>query len=177
MTKQGRIEELEKELSEAFNEISRLKNEIKGYKRMESLAEHRIETEYRDNLQLKESIRKIRDDNIALCAEHGADYWEGITDVAQWGDKDTDKQLIVLKAKLKAKELIIEHLKDVLCGRNPNAPKKKTPGRKPISETQKKRIRKYRKDGYTLKEIISMEGVSLGSASNICKGLKKQKPE
>ena len=91
--------------------------------------------------------------------------------------KQLEKEILELKAKVKAKDLIIGHLKDVLSGIDPAAPKEKILGRKPVPEDQKKRIRKYRKDGYTIKEIADMEGVSLGAVSNICKGIKKRKKE
>ena len=65
-----------------------------------------------------------------------------------------------------------EHLKDLLSGRDPAAPKEVIMGRKPVPDETKKRVRKYRRDGYKIKEIAEMEGISIGAVSQICKGIK-----
>lgn len=76
-----------------------------------------------------------------------------------------------------AKDIIIEHLKDLLGGRDPLAPKEKVMGRKPVPDEQKKRIRSYRRKGWTLKEISELEGVSIGAVSGIRKDIKGKKQQ
>ena len=193
MTKQQQIGKLEKELQEAYktieelnkavdegfhasNEYKRMQEEIKTLRLTEKLAKQHRELEIRSDKRLKEEIRQLRDDNMELCAEHGKEYWEGMTD--RWDVKEMrelESKIVDLEAKVAAKDVIIEHYKDLLGGRDPLAPKEKVMGRRPIPEEQKKRIRKYRRDGYTLKEISGMEGVSIGAVSNLCKGLFKKK--
>ena len=190
MTKQEQIEQLEEQLKEAYEiirqmkkdadegfkaspEYNRMEQEIKSLTLSQTLAEQAIERKIRSDKNLFEQIKKIREDNINLCAEHGVDYWEGLTQIDRWADKDFEKKIADLEAKVAAKDIIIEHLKDLLGGRDPLAPKEKVMGRKPVPDDQKKRIRAYRQKGWTLKEISEMEGVSLGAVSGICKGMKR----
>ena len=195
MTKQQRIEQLEEQLEEAYEiirqmkkdadegfkaspEYNRMEQEIKSLALSQSLAEHHIESEIRSDRRLMQEIKKIREDNIALCAEHDVDYWEGITQIDRWTERDFEKKIAALEAKIAAKDVIIEHLKDLLGGRDPLAPKETVMGRKPVPDEQKKRIRSYRRKGWKLKEISELEGVSIGAVSGICKGIKgKNKQE
>ena len=150
-----------------------MKEEIKKLKLTERLANQHIETEIKYDRRLKEQIRKLREDNMELCAEHDREYWEGLTD--RWEVKemrDLEEKITDLEAKIAAKDVIIEHYKDLLEGRDPLKPKERVMGRRPIPEEQKKRIRKYRREGFTLKEIADIEGVAIGSVSNLCKGIK-----
>ena len=75
----------------------------------------------------------------------------------------------VLISQSENRPLIGPHFKDLLAGKDPIAPKETVMGRKPIPDDQKKRIRAYRRKGWTVKEISEMEGVSIGSVSSICK--------
>ena len=195
MTKQQQIEQLEKQLKEAYEmvrqvkkdadegfkaspEYKRMEQEIKSLTLTQSLAEQHIETEIRSDRRLLEQVQKIREDNIALCAKHDIEYWDGLTQVDRWATRDIrdlEKKVTDLEAKVAAKDIIIEHLKDLLGGRDPLAPKETVMGRKPIPDDQKKRIRSYRSKGWTLKEISDMEGVSIGAVSGICKGIKPKK--
>ena len=197
MTKQQRIEQLEEQLDEAYEiirqmkkdadegfkaspEYKRMEQEIKNLTLSQSLAEHHIESEIRSDRRLMQEIKKIREDNIALCAEHGIEYWEGLTQVDRWDTRDVrdlEKKITDLEAKIAAKDIIIEHLKDLLGGRDPLAPKETVMGRKPVPDEQKKRIRSYRRKGWTLREIAEMEGVSIGAVSGICKGIKCKKQQ
>ena len=192
MTKQEQIESLKQELSEAYDKIralqkdadegftssseyKRMQQEIKGLTLMQTLSEQHIETEIRTDKRLLEEVMKIREDNVALCREHGAEYWEGITQTDRWATQDIrnlEKKITDLEAKLAAKDVVITHLKALLEGEDPLAPKETVMGRKPVPEEQKRRIRSYRRKGYTLKEISEMEGVSLGAVSGICRGIK-----
>ena len=192
MTKQERIENLEKELSAAYQEIRRLreladkdfsaseeytrmKQDLRSLELSRSLSELHIENEYKSNKRLMEEIRKIREDNAALCAEHGIEYWTGLTEADRFAGRevrDLEKKILNLEAKIEAKDAIIAYYRDVLGGRDPMAPKETVMGRRPVPEDQKKRIRSLRRKGYTLKEIAGFEGVSLGAVSNICKGIK-----
>ena len=189
MTKQQRIEQLEEQLEEAYEiirqmkrdtdkgfkaspEYKRMEQEIRGLTLSQSLAEHHIESEIRSDRRLMQEIKKIREDNIALCAEHGVDYWEGLTQIDRWTERDFEKKIANLEAKVAAKDIIIEHLKDLLGGRDPLAPKETVMGRRPVPDDQKKRIRSYRQKGWTLREIAEMEGVSIGTVSGICNGIK-----
>lgn len=192
MTKQEQIDRMKTELSEAYELINRLRKEanegfiasseyihmqqeIKSLKLMQSMSEQHIETEIKQDKRLLHQVMKIREDNAALCQEHGIEYWEGLANVERWAVQDVrdlEKKIIDLEAKIAAKDIIITHLKDLLGGRDPLAPKERIMGRRPIPEDQKERIMAYRKKGYTLKEISQMEGVSLGAVSKICKGLK-----
>lgn len=190
MTKQEQIEQLEEQLKEAYEiirelkkdadegfkaspEYKRMQEEIKSLTLSQTLAEQEIESKIRSDKRLFEQIQKIREDNITLCAEHGVDYWEGLTRIDRWAERDFEKKIADLEAKIAAKDIIIEHLKDLLGGRDPLAPKETVMGRKPVPDEQKKRIRSYRQKGWTLKEISEMEGVSIGAVSGICKGIKK----
>lgn len=197
MTKQQRIEQLEEQLEEAYEiirqmkkdaeegfkaspEYNRMEQEIKSLSLSQSLAEHHIESEIRSDRRLLELVQKIREDNIALCAEHGIEYWEGLTQVDRWDTRDVrdlEKKITDLEAKVAAKDIIIEHLKDLLGGRDPLAPKEKVMGRKPVPDDQKKRIRSYRQKGWTLKEISELEGVSIGAVSGICKDIRGKKQQ
>lgn len=194
MTKQQRIEQLEKRLEEAYEiirqlkqdadegfkaspEYNRMEQEIKSLSLSQSLAEQEIERKIRSDKRLFEKIKKIREDNIALCAEHGIDYWEGLTQIDRWAERNFEKKITDLEAKVAAKDIIIEHLKDLLGGRDPLAPKETVMGRKPVPDEQKKRIRSYRRKGWTLREIAEMEGVSIGAVSGICKGIKGKKQQ
>lgn len=194
MTKQQRIEQLEEQLEEAYEiirqlkkdadegfaaslECKRMQEEVKSLTLSQSLAEQEIERKIRSDKRLFEQIRKIREDNIALCAEHGVDYWEGLTQIDRWAERDFEKKISDLEAKIAAKDIVIEHLKDLLGGRDPLAPKETVMGRKPVPDEQKKRIRSYRRKGWTLKEIAEMEGVSIGAVSGICKGVKGKKQQ
>ncbi|MCR5488357.1 MAG: hypothetical protein K6F35_12670 [Lachnospiraceae bacterium] len=191
MSRQDEAHILREELSEAYAlinhlqqqsntdfesspEYKRMKQEIHALKLSESLAEQHIETGIRQDRRLIEEIKKIREDNVELCAEHGAEYWEGITRIYKQDYKDIrdmEKKIIDLESKIVAKDVIIEHFKDLLAGRDPLAPKETVMGRKPIPDDQKKRIRAYRRKGWTVKEISEMEGVSIGSVSSICKDI------
>ena len=194
MTKQQRIDILEKSLEEArkdYHELQkkadegfeaspeyiRMKQDIRMYELMEGLAERKIESDIRGDWKLIEQMRKIREDNANLCKEHGVEYWEGLTDSRyKYRDvRDYEKRVEALEAKVAAKDVIIEHLKDLLAGRDPDTPRVTVMGRRPVPEDQKKRIRSYRRKGFTLKEISEMEGVSLGAVSGICKGIKPKK--
>lgn len=197
MTKQQQIEQLEKQLKEAYEmvrqvkkdadegfkaspEYKRMEQEIKSLTLMQSLSERHIETEIRSDRRLLEQVQKIREDNMALCEEHGIEYWEGLTQIDRWATRDIrdlEKKVTDLEAKVAAKDVIIEHLKDLLGGRDPLAPKETVMGRKPVPNEQKKRIRSYRRKGWTLKEISDMEGVSIGAVSGICKDIKVKKKQ
>ena len=192
MTKQQRIEKLEEQLKEAYEiirqmkkdadegfraspEYNRMEQEIKSLSLSQSLAERHIESEIRSDRRLMREIKKIREDNIALCAEHSVDYWEGLTQIGRWTERDFEKKIANLEAKVAAKDIIIEHLKDLLGGRDPLTPKETVMGRRPVPDDQKKRIRSYRQKGWTLREIAEMEGVSIGAVSGICNGIKGKK--
>lgn len=197
MTKQQQIEQLEKQLKEAYEmvrqvkkdadegfkaspEYKRMEQEIKSLTLMQSLSEQHIETEIRSNRRLLEQVQKIREDNEALCAEHGIEYWDGLAQIDRWATRDIrdlEKKVTDLEAKVAAKDVIIEHLKDLLGGRDPLAPKETVMGRRPVPDDQKKRIRSYRRKGWTLKEISDMEGVSIGAVSGICKDIKAKKKQ
>lgn len=195
MTKQEQIDSLKKELSEAYELIERLRKEsnegfmassdykrmqqeIESLKLMQSLSELHIETEIKNDKNLLQQVMKIREDNVALCEDHGIEYWEGLARIDRFSYqdiRDLEKKVSSLEAKIIAKDIIIEHFKNLLCGRDPIAPKETVMGRKPVPEEQKKRIRSYRKRGFTLKEISEMEGISLGAVSGICKDIKTKK--
>ncbi len=192
MTDRERIEYLEERLKSLREQLQKLKSgadksfadspeykrmqlEIAGLKRTSRLAESRIQSELMTDLTLQEEVQKLRDDNIALCAEHGTEYWEGMSDARCFNDNvvaPLEKKILELKAECKAKDVVIAHLKDLLEGRDPLAPKKAVMGRPPIPEEQKERIREYRRSGWTIKAISMTEGVSLGAVSNICKNIK-----
>lgn len=160
----------------ASPEYNRMEQELKFYKAAQSLAETHLVNEIKADRALRERIKKIREDNVNLCAEHGAGYWEGITAMNKLDYsevEDCEERILELESRIKAKDLIIEHYRDLLCGREPAKPVPAVMGRRPISDDQKDRIRELRRKGYTLKDISSMEGVSLGAVSGICKEIKK----
>lgn len=195
MTKQQRIESLEKDLEWAYDQIkdlkakandgfkasteyNRMQQELHSLHLMQDLSEQHIETEIKQDKRLLDSVLKIRNDNVQLCAEHGAEYWEGMTSINKYDYKDVrdlEKKVTDLEAKVKAKDIVIDHLKSILYGTAPEEPIKRAVGRKPVPEEQQKSVRSYRKQGWTLKDIAEMEGLSLGKVSGICKGIKIKK--
>ena len=195
MTKQEKINSLEEELAQAYKQIEelrqdadksfrtspeyiRMEQDIKVLKMGEALAKRHIETEIKSNKRLMSDMQKLLEDNRNLCGEHDVEYWIGITQTDRFANKefrDYEKKITDLEVKLAAKDVIIEHYKDLLAGRDPKEPKETVMGRRPIPEEQKKRVRSYRKKGFTLKEIAEMEGLSIGAVSGICKGIKNAK--
>lgn len=172
-----RITELETSANHEFcdsREYQRMQEEIHNLQLMEKISQQHIETEVKGDMRLLQQIKRIRDDNAAICKEHGVEYWEGIAQKDRFAYKDLhqlEKEIVDLKAKIKAQELVLQHYKTILSGRDPDIPVHGTKGRPPISEDQKKRIQECRRNGWTIKEISEREGCSIGVVSKVCKGL------
>lgn len=197
-TKQIKIEQLESELKMANIQIERMKKDAEEsflnsttYKQMQQeLKLLRLSEEIRQihlENEIRLSKRELRDarealaDNKKLCKRHNVEYWIGIANkdrftVSRIKELETENEK--LAAKVKAQEITIKHLKNVLMENDETEkPAKKKMGRAPIPDETKKRIRKYRRNGYKIKEIAEMEGLSVGAVSKICNGIKVKTEE
>ncbi len=192
---QHRIEHLEKQVEElrtkyislvqktdsAFHgspEYEKMKEQLERYKYMAELKETSMERRLKAYARDMERVKTITEDNENLCQDHLLKYWEGITKYHSWDANKLarlERDNAELKATIEARDTTIQYLKDVLNGVDPTKPKEVVMGRKPIDSATKKRILSLRLKGYTLKEISSMEGVSLGAVSNLCRGMKRPK--
>ncbi len=190
--KAQRIESLEKELKEAYEEINRLRKQksddftasqlykdmsqrLKFYEITSKTDLYHLEGEIRRRIVSEIELKRLFDDNKELCKEHDVDYWLGMTVKDRYDINrihSLERDVSKLTAQVKARDVVISHLQDVISGSELSSPKKTKAGRPPVSEDVKKRILKYRKDGHTLKEIASLEGVSIGFVSQICKNVK-----
>lgn len=184
MTKQEQIDRLTAQVAELCNVISELRREAdRGfeaspeYRRMKTellLAgkvkdyEDRIRREKKADLKLLEEVRSLREDNRRLCEALGEDeYRIGMT--RGYFDRDgLEAQILNLKASLAAKEEIISHLKAILAGEDPETPKAPVMGKPRIDEETRKRVRKFRRAGWTMSQIADAEGISKGSVHAIC---------
>lgn len=163
--------------SPLFNEMSR---RLKYYEIFEKTEWTHLENEIRSEKADKETMKRLFDDNVALCRKHNAEYWIGLTEIDRYDKQrihSLENDVRKLSAQVEAKDIIIKHLKDVIAGIDTPKPEKRGVGKPGISEDVKKRIRKMRRDGYALKDIADLEGISIGSVSAICKGIKKPKKE
>ena len=173
-----RITELEASADKDFRdsrEYKQMQEHIRNLELSEKLQIQHAENSIRSDEKLMRQIKQIRDDNVELCREHGAEYWEGITQQERYAHKDIrelEKQIRNLESKVKAQELVIDHYKTILSGKEPELPERRSKGRPGIDEEQKKRIQKCRKNGWTIKEIADTEGCSIGVVSKICKGIR-----
>ncbi len=194
MTKQEQINDLYDKLHAAYDEINALKQAKSKdfetsplYQQMHrelllatTIKEHedRFRREIRTDLRLQQEILTLRRDNKELCKAHDEDYWEGIS--YRPSDRDYERQereLTDLRAALAAKDAVIERLKAIIAGEEPKPPKSNPVGHpRKIDDAAIKRIRKYRKDGWTMQQIADAEGISKGSVCAICKDTNNKKP-
>ncbi len=141
--------------------------------------EDRFRKEHKNNAEILERIKKLEDDNKALCEEHDVEYWVGLGDVRRWDYKayeEMEKELIALRAELAAKNDVISHLKAIIAGEEPDRPEQTKPaGRPKTDDATIKRVRKYRRQGWTIRQIAAYEGISTGMVSQICKGIVVKK--
>lgn len=174
-----RIQILETAANRGFrdsHEYSRMKDQIHNLELMNQLQIQAIETDYRSNINLAKQTLQIRNDNVELCKEHGVEYWEGIALHDRYTTRELERENSKLKAKVQTLKTVNDHYKRILSGNAPEHPERVKTGRPPIHEEQKKRIRKLRKDGWTIREIADAEGLSTGSVSKICSTKKIRKP-
>ena len=204
MTKQQQIDELRKQLENAYSMIDDcnkrmvemvkkkdddftdsplyrdmkreliLANKLKDY-------ENRFRSQNTTAMQLYRENRILSEDNKRLCAEHDISYWEGLTDHDYFDSRAYDKLLkekTDLEASLAAKDTIISYLKAILAGEEPTPPEMKPSGKpKKIDDATVRRIRKLYREGWTMQQISVAEGVSKGFISQSCKGVKRNKKE
>ena len=137
--------------------------------------EHRLRRQALTDERTLEQIKKIREDNVELCREHGIDYWEGIASRDKYDDPDrirAEREILELKAALAAKDQVIEHLKVIISGEEPTpAPANPIGHPTRIDDETRKRVRKLRRQGWTMQQIADAEGISKGSVANIIKEL------
>ena len=194
-SKQKQIDALTKELDEAYARISRMQKEadesfansplyremserLHFYELVEQSSMFSLESSIRREMRSAEECRMLYEDNVALCAAHDQEYWLGISEIDRWDRsniRSLEKEVETLEAKVKARDTVIEHLKDVIAGKEIGEPKEKKTGRKPVPKETVARIRKYRREGYPIREIAGMEGVSIGFVSQACKNVKVKK--
>lgn len=142
--------------------------------------ENRIKRQEINYARLYEEMKTLREDNEALCGEHGIDYWKGIASRKAWDDQaalEAEREIMELKAQVAAKDAVIEHLKVVAAGGEPSPAMHKNGRPKKIDEATQKRVRKLRREGWTLQQIAEAEGISKGSVAMITKGTKNKAKE
>ena len=184
MTKQEQIDRLTAQVEELCNVINELRREAdRGfeaspeYRRMKTellLAdkvkyyEDRIRWEKKADLRMLEEVRRLREDNRRLSEALGEEeYRVGMT--RGYFDRDRlEEQVLDLKASLEAKDEIISHLKAILAGEDPETPKPPVMGKPRIDDETRKRVRKFRRAGWTMSQIADAEGISKGSVHAIC---------
>ena len=194
-SKQQQIDALMKELDEAYRRISKMQKEadesfqnsplfremserIHFYELVEKTSLFSLESSIRKQLRSEEECRMLYEDNVALCSAHDSEYWLGMTEISRWDKsniRSLEKEIETLQAKVQARDTVIEHLKDVIAGKEIGEPTAKKTGRKPVPKETVVRIRKYRRDGYSVREIAEMEGVSIGFVSQSCRNVKRKK--
>ncbi len=174
-----RISGLMSAVDEAYhetNEYKAMQQELKNLRTIVNSEVMSIERQVKMDERRQAYVEKILADNKALCKKHGVEYWEGIAQQDRYAFRDIremEQEITDLKALVKAKDIVIEHFKKILSGKDAEPPQMRKPGRPTIDEEQKKRIRKLRRDGWTLRQIQEAEGISLGIISKICKGMKR----
>lgn len=127
-----------------------------------------------------DEYKKVLADNRELCREHGVEYWIGIANRDKWDELDAQRaqrEIAELKAALEAKDAVIEHLKVVAAGGEPSPAEHKNGRPRTIDEATQKRVRRLRREGWTLQQIADAEGMSKGSVALITKGTKKKAKE
>ena len=90
-------------------------------------------------------------------------------------ERKVRKEIEDLKAALEAKDIVIEHLKQIIAGEEPSLAPHKNGRPKKIDDATQKRVRKLRREGWTMQQIADAEGISKGSVAGILKaaGIKK----
>ena len=194
ISKQQIIDSLQKDLDQAYSRISQMQKDaddnfknsplyremserIRFYELVEQTKMFELENSIKRESRSIEESRMLFEDNAALCNAHDIDYWIGISDINRWNKnniRSLEKEIETLKAKVEARDIVIEHLKDVIAGKDIDAPVEKVMGRKPVPKETIQRIKKYRREGYAVREIARLEGVSIGFVSQVCKGIKKR---
>ncbi len=157
-------------------EYTKMKEQIERLENLAQLGEHKLELRLKANARNDLKVDTLIEDNEALCEEHDVKYWEGITKYHSWNAvklQRMETEVEELKATIKARDITIQYLKDMLNGVDPKKPKETVMGRRPIDSATKHRVLSLRFKGYTLKQICEKEGISIGAASNLCKGVKK----
>ncbi|MBR1744054.1 MAG: helix-turn-helix transcriptional regulator [Lachnospiraceae bacterium] len=197
MTKkeQEHMEQLRAELASCYEEIRKMqKNADKNFENSPKFRNMRIDLalattlrdyedrfrrEHKADLELMARLKKLEDDNRALCQAHDVDYWIGLGSVRHWdysAYENMEKELARLRAEVAAKDEVINHLKSIIAGEEPESPgEKRSAGRPKTDDVTVKRIRKYRRAGWTIRQIAAQEGISTGTVSEICKGIKPSK--
>ena len=111
-----RITELEASANKDFRdsrEYKQMQEHIRNLELSEKLQIQHAENAIRSDEKLMRQIKQIRDDNVELCREHGAEYWEGITQQDRYAHKDIrelEKQIHNLESKRKSWLLTITRL-------------------------------------------------------------------
>ena len=157
--------------------IRSLSKEVELLKRANELLQASLEDKMKESALNQQEAKVLRRDNEILCQQLNV-CPEDLASVISWEGKEPfrmEKEIEGLKAQLKAKDIVIDYLKSVIAGRTPREPGSRPVGKQPIDEETKKRVRKLRNDGWKLKHISEYEGISIGAASHICKGIKGKK--
>lgn len=172
---QKKIEELRQMLTDAddrYNELARAKDNDFSLSQLYRTMQKDMEF-FKTAFKLDESFtvsklaraekqlqaaRQIYDDNKALCAEHGVDYWIGLTE--QHEDSDLQKlrhDLRRKEAEIQVKDQEIQRLLDMLGAEG------KPAGRKKHNEkwtVQRQQFRELIESGAKPKEIREKLGIS-----------------
>lgn len=176
-----RISELTEAANNAYHETNEYKatqQELKNLRTIVNRDIMHIESQVKTDERMRAYIEKVLADNRALCKRHGVKYWEGIAQQDRYAYRDIremEQEITDLKALVKAKDIVIDHYKNLLSGKETERPEKRKRGRPKTDDEQVKRIRKLRRDGWTLRQIQEAEGISLGMVSKICREVKQKK--
>ena len=192
MTKQQEIDRLTQQVEKLYEVISELRKQADEgfeaspeYQRMKRellLAdkvgdyEERFRREKKAELQLQRELMRLREDNRRMCEENGIEeYRSGMMHDSRedFEFSRLESEILDLKARLLAKDEVISHLKTVLAGEDPEAPRPAIMGKPRIPEETRKRVRKLKRQGWTMSQIADAEGISKSTVHSICHETKK----
>ena len=169
-----------------------MEREIAWLKKTEQWSREARQTTEREMSGLKKSISKILEDNQRLCAEQSVSYKVGLTE--SWEkelpaherrvlleNKRLKRENTGLEGEIRERDDYIAYLKDILRDRlydkaegyipsSETREKSKKRGRPTITDdTTKRRIRKMKRDGFSVRRIAEMEKVSPATVQKIVK--------
>jgi len=192
---ENQIEEYKAQLEHAMNRNSELVKQAnegftgsKAYKQMKDDLDWMTERVARSDAAekkarkelaaLREASREILLDNQAFMKDKGGEYWIGITQSEEHKDfEGLKKEYEETKAELEAANDTIHFLQEYIHNKIYKedtaaetialTPPKKTGRRSKITEDLVKRVRDYSNQGYSVREIVKLEGISIGLVHKI----------
>ena len=185
-----RIEELEKRSDETFHsspEYQGIKKELELLKKEAELLRYTEKIEISRRKNIEKTVEQLFRDNQQMV-DNGK-YWVGITRTdTEYENQKLARQISKLEAENSQKDEIISFLRDYIrteIYKDASDPgidsireslKPQKTGRKRIVDDEmRKRIRRYKKDGYTVRTIAKIEGISVGTAQKVLSDLDVHK--